>query len=91
MTTPMTKTAVEPVRIGRRKPGATVLTSAETAAQLRRASATDQQGAAEFFLQAANLLGQRGLTEVEKAGSPLEMKLSGENQERTYLRDIHSI
>ena len=59
--------------------------------QLRRASATDQQRAAEFFLQAANLLGQRGLTEVEKAGGPPEMKLSGENQERTHLSDIHSI
>jgi hypothetical protein len=41
--------------------------------------------------QAANLLGQRGLTEVEKAGGPPEMKLSGENQERTHLCDIHSI
>ena len=59
--------------------------------QLRRASATDHQGAAEFFLQAANLLGQRGLTEVEKAGGPPEMKLSRENQERTHLCDIHSI
>ena len=32
-----------------------------------------------------------GLTEVEKAGGSPEMKLSGENQERTHLRDIHSI
>jgi hypothetical protein len=31
------------------------------------------------------------LTEVEKACGPPEMKLSGENQERTHLRDIHSI
>jgi hypothetical protein len=63
---------------------------ASRCAELGAVAVPFKQGRAQILLHAQNLLGQRGLAQVEQLGGASEVELLSQDDERAQFADVHN-